>query len=513
MAGLYSPTASLTMRQLGYSVLPRVGANGGWANMAQVAQGMFRRWYGKGSVSQGELNAGLAPGGKVMQNLQTAVGDQTAQAMGPQLQMYNKLFQQGVSATDAQTMINDAAGNKNYDGTSAQKLLSNKYGIATSDLQKLKDTTAKQTGNTAGEMGGFDSALSQATTTVQKFDTVLGAILKMTGLGGVLGAAHGFSGAMGAVGGAVGGIFSKTVGMLSRFGGAAGNSLGPGGLAANRTTAGGTNGASPGSTTGSTSKAVSAAIKDAESQLGKPYVWGGDNPSVGFDCSGLIEWAYGQAGIKLPRTSQEQWAALSNRSVPLGKVRAGDIVFSAGSDGTATSPGHEAMMISDRQIIEAPYTGADIRIRAYNASEWQHAARPNGSMTNVGQGSSTGGASASNGTGAGHGREQPGQRRPRPGPGHLRQLQRAGQRPVGAARRRPGRRHRGRRRHLRGHQHRQRPGQWQRRHVERQHGRRWQQLGQPGAGQEDGPADVRLVGQPVDRRPPALVDPGVRLPR
>ena len=57
-------------------------------------------------------------------------------------------------------------------------------------------------------------------------------------------------------------------------------------------------------------------------------------------------------------------------------------------------------MISDRQIIEAPYTGADIRIRAYNASEWQHAARPNGSMTNVGQGSSTGGASASNGTGA-----------------------------------------------------------------------------------------------------------------
>ena len=230
MAGLYSPTASLTMRQLGYSVLPRVGANGGWANMAQVAQGMFRRWYGKGSVSQGELNAGLAPGGKVMQNLQTAVGDQTAQAMGPQLQMYNKLFQQGVSATNAQTMINDAAGNKNYDGTSAQKLLSNKYGIATSDLQKLKDTTAKQTGNTAGEMGGFDSALSQATTTVQKFDTVLGAILKMTGLGGVLGAAHGFSGAMGAVGGAVGGIFSKTVGMLSRFGGAAGNSLGPGGL-------------------------------------------------------------------------------------------------------------------------------------------------------------------------------------------------------------------------------------------------------------------------------------------
>ena len=111
-----------------------------------------------------------------------------------------------------------------------------------------------------------------------------------------------------------------------------------------------------------------------------------------------MEWAYGQAGVSLPRTSQAQWAKLRNRSVPLGKVQAGDIVFSAGSDGTATSPGHEAMMISGRQIIEAPSTGQNIRIRAYNPSEWQHAARPTGAMTNVKAGS-TGSASVSNGTG------------------------------------------------------------------------------------------------------------------
>ena len=342
------------------------------------------------------LNAGLTNGAPLSQNLNYLLGPNATSTYGQTIQNYNKLFQQGVSATQAYNMLNAAGNNQNYDGQSAQKLLSNKYKIATPDLQKLQDSTAVQTSNTAGEMGGFDSALSQATTTVQKFDTVLGAILKMTGLGSVLGAAHGFSGAMGAVGGAVGGLYSKTIGMLTHFGGAAGAGAA---VSGGGTTAGGSNGASPGSTTGSASRSVAQAIKDAESQLGKPYVWGGDNPAVGFDCSGLIEWAYGQAGIKLPRTSQEQWAALSNRSVPLGKVRAGDIVFSAGSDGTATSPGHEAMMISDRQIIEAPYTGADIRIRAYNESEWQHAARPNGSMTNVGQGSSTGGASASNGSG------------------------------------------------------------------------------------------------------------------
>jgi cell wall-associated NlpC family hydrolase len=388
-AQLYSGQTSLAMRQLGYGATPRAGL--GQQNplqMGQVMQTMMQRWYGKSSVSQGTLNAGLANNGRIQLNLQALGLDPST--MGPALQMYNKLFSQGVSATSAQTMLNDAAHNASYGSQgSAQKLLADKYKIPTSDLQKLKDTTAQQTSTTSGEMGGFDSAISQATTTVQKFDSVLNDILKVTGLGTVLGASHGFSGAMNAVGGTVGSLIGKGVGMLSRFGGAGGS---VGGVVS-----GGSNGSKPGSSTSNVPRSVQTAIKDAEQQLGKPYVWGGDNPQVGFDCSGLVEWAYGQAGIKLPRTSQEQWAALSNRSVSPGKVQAGDIVFSAGSDGTATSPGHEAMMISNKQIIEAPYTGASIRVRAYNPSEWQHAARPTGSMTNV---STSGGTSNSlaNGT-------------------------------------------------------------------------------------------------------------------
>jgi cell wall-associated NlpC family hydrolase len=383
-AQLYSGQTSMLFRQLGYGATPR--APGGVGNpmaMGGVMQSILQRAYGRGSVNQTTLNAGLANNGKLRLNLQALGLDPNT--MGPALQMYNKMFSQGASAGTAQTLLNDAAHNANYNGQSAQKILSQRYGIATSDLQKLKDTQAVKTGTTSGEMGGFDSAISQATTSLQKFDMVLNSILKVTGLGSVLGASHGFSGTMSAVGGALGGMVNKGIGMLTRFGGAGGAA--PGGTGGHGT---------PGSTSSKPSGAAATAIKDAEGQLGRPYVWGGDNPAVGFDCSGLVEWAYGQAGIKLPRTSQEQWAALKGRSVSMDKIMAGDILFSAGSDGSPNNPGHEAMAISGSQIIEAPYTGANIRIRALNKGEWSHAARPSGSMNASGGG---GGTSGSNGKG------------------------------------------------------------------------------------------------------------------
>ena len=131
-------------------------------------------------------------------------------------------------------------------------------------------------------------------------------------------------------------------------------------------------------TTSGVSSQVTTAVKDAEAQVGKPYVWGGASPSTSFDCSGLVYWAYGQAGVSIPRTSQAQWAALKGKSIALDKVQEGDIVFAAGSDGTATSPGHEALMVSNNQIVEAAHTGTNIRVRSYSSGEWQHAARPVG---------------------------------------------------------------------------------------------------------------------------------------
>jgi cell wall-associated NlpC family hydrolase len=382
-AQLYSGQTSMLFRQLGYGATPR--ATMGQQNplqMGQVVQSILRRAYGgQGSIGQGTLNAGLANNGRLQLNLQALGLDPST--MGPALQMYNKMFQQGLNPGQAQNLLNAASKNQNVNGQSAQKTLSDKYGISTSDLQKLKDTTAVKTSGTSGEMGGFDTAVGRATTSLQKFDQVLNTILKVTGLGQVVGGMHGLSGTMSSVGGAIGNLFGSTVGMVTRLGGAAGS--------APASTGHGT----PGATTGSqASGAAAKAIKDAESQIGRPYVWGGDSPNVGFDCSGLVEWAYGQAGVKLPRTSQEQWAALQNRSVSMDKVMAGDILFSAGSDGTPNNPGHEAMAISSSQIIEAPHTGANIRIRALNKGEWSHAGRPSGNMNGGG------GTSGSNGQGA-----------------------------------------------------------------------------------------------------------------
>src|SRR6185437_4942028 len=265
-AQLYGGPTSMLFRQLGYGATPRAGM--GQQNplqMGQVVQSILQRAYGgQWSVGQGTLNAGLANNGRLRINLQALGLDPST--MGPALQMYNKMFQQGLNPQQAQSLLNAASHNQNVNGQSAQKLLSDKYGIATSDLQKLKDTTAVKTGTTSGEMSGFDSAISQATTSLQKFDTVLNTILKATGLGTVLGGMHGFSGTMSAVGGAAGSLFKNTVGMLTRFGGAGG---GP---------TGGTGRGSPGSTTGNqASGAAAKAIKDAESQLGRAYVWGGDN--------------------------------------------------------------------------------------------------------------------------------------------------------------------------------------------------------------------------------------------
>ena len=77
---------------------------------------------------------------------------------------------------------------------------------------------------------------------------------------------------------------------------------------------------------------VSAAIAFAQQQIGKPYLWGGTGPDA-FDCSGLVMMAYQAAGMNIPRTSEAQWAW--GPQVPASQAEPGDLVFFAGSDGTA----------------------------------------------------------------------------------------------------------------------------------------------------------------------------------
>lgn len=114
-------------------------------------------------------------------------------------------------------------------------------------------------------------------------------------------------------------------------------------------------------------QAIEYVIKRAQSQIGVPYSWGGgnaDGPSrgidegagtVGLDCSGLILYAFAGAGIKLPHYSGSQYNM--GRKIPSSQMRRGDVIF-YGPDGTQ----HVSLYLGNDQMIEAPYTGATVRI-------------------------------------------------------------------------------------------------------------------------------------------------------
>ncbi|AKN73288.1 hypothetical protein QR97_29165 [Streptomyces sp. PBH53] len=97
---------------------------------------------------------------------------------------------------------------------------------------------------------------------------------------------------------------------------------------------------------------AAAALAAARSALGRPYVWGANGPS-GFDCSGLMQWAYAHAGVHLPRTSQEQ--RFAGRQVPLSQARPGDLVV------YRSDASHVGMYAGNGQVIHAPYPGAPVR--------------------------------------------------------------------------------------------------------------------------------------------------------
>jgi peptidoglycan DL-endopeptidase CwlO len=96
---------------------------------------------------------------------------------------------------------------------------------------------------------------------------------------------------------------------------------------------------------------AAVAVRAALSRLGRPYVWGATGPDQ-FDCSGLVQWSYAQAGIHLDRTTYQQ----IHDGIPVSRsqVRPGDLVF--------PHAGHVQMAIGNNLVVEAPYPGASVRI-------------------------------------------------------------------------------------------------------------------------------------------------------
>ena len=121
-----------------------------------------------------------------------------------------------------------------------------------------------------------------------------------------------------------------------------------------------------------------AAVHAATSQLGVPYVWGGETPGSGFDCSGLTQWSWSQAGASIPRTSESQWAGLTH--VSLNSLQPGDLLFYFNLDGDNLVD-HVVMYVGSGPygadtIIAAPYTGANVEYEPLFTEGLIGAARP-----------------------------------------------------------------------------------------------------------------------------------------
>jgi cell wall-associated NlpC family hydrolase len=121
-----------------------------------------------------------------------------------------------------------------------------------------------------------------------------------------------------------------------------------------------------------------AAVNAAVSQLGVPYVFGGEMPGVGFDCSGLVQWAWGQSGVSIPRTTESQWPALPH--VSLSALEPGDLLFYYNLDGD-DQVDHVVMYTGSGPygtdtVIQAPYTGSTVSYSPIFTEGLIGAARP-----------------------------------------------------------------------------------------------------------------------------------------
>jgi peptidoglycan DL-endopeptidase CwlO len=104
-----------------------------------------------------------------------------------------------------------------------------------------------------------------------------------------------------------------------------------------------------------------SAVAIAQHYLGVPYRWGGAVPASGFDCSGLTRFVYAQLGVNLPHYAASQFAAFAK--LDPAQLQPGDLVF---FEPKFDGPGHVALYIGNDQMIEAPHTGALVRVSSFS---------------------------------------------------------------------------------------------------------------------------------------------------
>jgi cell wall-associated NlpC family hydrolase len=108
-----------------------------------------------------------------------------------------------------------------------------------------------------------------------------------------------------------------------------------------------------------TSAEVTTMIRAAYSRLGMPYVWGAAGPRS-FDCSGLVQWSFAQAGLRMPRVAADQ--ALTGASVPISGLEAGDLLFYHTDPSAPNYISHVTIYLGNGWMIQAPHTGLNVEV-------------------------------------------------------------------------------------------------------------------------------------------------------
>ncbi len=112
--------------------------------------------------------------------------------------------------------------------------------------------------------------------------------------------------------------------------------------------------------------AADRAASHAAKMVGRPYHFGGATPSSGFDCSGLVQYSFRQAGVALPHNTDQQRSA--SRPVKLSELRRGDLLF---FDQEGKKSSHVGIYVGAGKFVHAPSSGKHVRRDRLDSPYWK----------------------------------------------------------------------------------------------------------------------------------------------
>jgi murein DD-endopeptidase len=121
----------------------------------------------------------------------------------------------------------------------------------------------------------------------------------------------------------------------------------------------------PVASTGASNGAADRAASNAAKMVGKPYRYGGSSPA-GFDCSGLVQYSFRQAGVTLPRSTEQQRSV--SRLIRVADLRRGDLLF---FNQEGKKYGHLGIYIGDGKFVHAPSSGKSVRSDRLDSPYWK----------------------------------------------------------------------------------------------------------------------------------------------